>query len=343
MGVVACPGCGLPRNESELATKPCPICETHSGAPTQNRAEEVGAPEPVAPIDLAPVPPSAPLPLRPPESLPRPKRFLPGAALFCSGALLGAGALLALQALAGPKAEPSRTEPEVTTRTEERPAPAPAPPVAPAPREPPPKMANPEPKSGSVVAQTGRVFTIDLGPNPSDTFAVPFAMKSGDHIVVRGKVKTFRAPALNGGIVLDASGLEATGITIAGKIEGGATLKLSAPNGTVQVTGRIESGAVVDIRAPGGEVNFTFVSGGAKEGAKIDSGAMVTVAARLVDFKSEITGEGTKVSVALSRNGWLKVATISGAAAVEYTTPPGSRPDIVVGAVAPTATFRKIE
>ena len=147
------------------------------------------------------------------------------------------------------------------------------------------------------------------------------------------------------GYGLGASGLEAETINVGGKIDGHSVLKLNAPNGTVHFSGKIVGGAVVAVNAPGGEVKFVYATAGAKEGTKIDGGSKVSITGRFVEFKGDITGDGTEVSVTLTRSAWLKIAAVNGSATVEYRSQAGgwSTPDMTVGPVAPTATFRKRE
>ncbi|MBY0459529.1 MAG: hypothetical protein K2V38_19590, partial [Gemmataceae bacterium] len=151
-----------------------------------------------------------------------------------------------------------------------------------------------------------------------------------------------RVPGLDGGATLDASGLEATQVNVGAKIDGQSTLKVNAPNGVVHFAAKVDGKSVVEVNAPGGEVKFVQPTTATKDGSKIDGGSTVAVTGRTLDFKGDITGEGTKVNITLTRNAWLKVASVSGKAVVEYKPQQAgwSPPDVNVGAVAQTATFR---
>lgn len=339
MATVACPGCGLPRVASELGAKPCPVCEA---APS------------LAPAPKPPAPPAEPDPTRglpadasqldalPPSGG---SRWPLVGAVFVAGALAGVGGVLGIQALTR---EPP--QPETGARTVYEPirpevVSAPRPELAPMPRE---------ARTASVVSETapmprlvkppvphGRVTIVELN-EPDATYVVPTTVKKGEHVVLRGKVKTLRVTGLDLGAVLDATALEAETINVGARIDGHSTLKLNAPNGIVHFGGRVGGGSVVEVNAPGGEVKFMYPTTGAKDGSKIDGGARVSITGRFVEFKGDITGDGTKVLVTLTRNAWLKVASVSGTAAVEYRSQAGgwATPDVTVGAVAPTATFR---
>jgi hypothetical protein len=167
-------------------------------------------------------------------------------------------------------------------------------------------------------------------------------MKRGERIVLKGKVKTLRVHGLDAGSVLDASGLEAAVVTVTGKIDNGSTLKLHAPRGVVHLTAKVDNFSSLDVRAPEGEVRFMLPTTDRREGSKIDNGSKVAITARAVEFRGDIAGNNTRVAVTLTRSGFLKVASVGGKAAVEYRALPGPLPDVVVGDVARTATFRRL-
>ena len=215
--------------------------------------------------------------------------------------------------------------------------------IKPKPPEPVPPV--PEPKLPPPPPRPGHITTFDLGQQPELEFAVPFSMKKGEHVILKGKVKKLRVSGLDAGAILDASGLDVSVVTVTGKIDNHSTLKLSAPNGTVQIAGKIDNRSIVEINAPGGEVRFILTTNADRDGSKIDNGSSVTLTARTVEFKGDISGADTKVAVTLTRNAWLKVASVSGKAAVEYKSQMAgwSPPDVFVGPVAATAVFRKVE
>lgn len=324
MATVACPGCGLPRAESALAT-PCPVCAAAPIAAPPRRARPP-APDPTdgLPADASEL--DRTRPDAPRKSTPR--ALVIGAAVFVAGALAGVGGVLGWQEL--DRAKPAETEvaaappaaPAAPTVPRETVGPA----VAPMPHEPRAEPADPEPEPEPDLKPLpppplGRVTTIELN-QPDKIYALPYSMKKGAHIVLKGKVKALKVPGLEAGAVLDASALEVATVTVSGKISGGSILKVSAP---------------------GGEVNFTYHPNARKDGAGIGGGATVEVTARVVEFKGDIGGAGTTVSVVLTRNAWLKVASVSDTAAVEYRSQAAgwAAPEVTVGPVAPTATFRE--
>lgn len=340
MATVACPGCGLPRVASELGAKPCPVCEA---APS------------LAPAPKPPAPPAEPDPTRglpadasqldalPPSGGSR--WPLVGAA-FVAGALAGVGGVLGIQALTR---EPPQPETGARTVYEPiRPEVVPVEPrseLAPMPRAartaPTAVETAPVPRLVKQQFPHGRVTIVELN-EPDATYVVPTTVKKGEHVVLKGKVKTLRVTGLDLGAVLDATALEAETINVGARIDGHSTLKLNAPNGVVHFGGWVGGGSIVEVNAPGGEVKFMYATAGAKPGSKIDGGAKVSITGRFVEFKGDIAGADTKVLVTLTRNAWLKVASVSGAAAFEYRSQAGgwATPDVTVGSVAPTATFR---
>ncbi len=349
MATVACPGCGLPRAEGAVGVIPCPVCDVtpDTGGLHPPLAKKKHDSDPTAgmPADASE--------LNAPGGGSRESgswRLVYGGAAFLLGAAVGVCGLLALQAINRPQLKSD--ESDVVTKGIDAPPPAPLrPAVAPMPHAPhvPPTVAEPDPDPDFKPVQPppppGRVTVVELN-EPDAIYAVPFPMKKGEHVVLKGKVKTLRVPGLDAGAVLDASGLEASVITVTGKIDNRSTLKLFAPNGTVHVTGKIDGKSVVEVNAPDGEVKFMLATTPTREGSKIDGGSAVAVTARAVEFKGDITGLGTKVTVILTRNALLKVAVVSGSALVEYKSQAAgwSPPDVIVGTVVGrTATVRKVE
>lgn len=345
MATVACPGCGLPRVESELNVMPCPVCESAS-------APEV-VPPPRVRVLVEPdrVTARSSDDNRPTTSLPAARSHTPRlilvSAAFVLGTAVGVGGVLGLQSLTHKPPE----QPEPVERTVYEPIRPPAAleplhtPVAPMPRERTPIHAvetAPPPRVARQSLPPGRITTVELN-EPDATYVVPIPLKKGEHVVLRGKVKALRVTGLDLGAVLDATGLEAETINIGARIDGRSTLKLNAPNGVVHFGGWVGGGSVVEVNAPGGEVKFVYPTTDAKPGSKIDGGAAVSITSRFVEFKGDITGTDTFVSVTLTRNAWLKLASVRDHATVEYRSQPGvrSEPDVTVGTVAPTAKLRK--
>lgn len=352
MATVACPGCGLPRAEAEVGATPCPVCAATPKpvAETPTPRKKYADPTAGLPADASEL--NAPVPRAPGGS-----RVLVGAATFLLGTLCGVGGLLGFQAIDWAKF--NKGEPEVAAKPEEPTPtgnshpPLAGPAIAPMPHEPaakPEPLAfgpgpdEPEPEAKQVqVPMPGHVETHDFN-EPKDTRSVP-ALRKGEHVVLRGRVKTLRLRGLDSGATLDASKLEAAVIIVSGKIDGRSTLKLNAPGGVVQISAKVDGRSVVEIAAPGGEVKFMLATTPTREGSKIDNGSAVAITARVVEFKGDVTGIDTKVSVVLSRSAVLKIAAISGKATVEYKSQAAgwAPPEVTVGFLSPTATFRKID
>lgn len=201
-----------------------------------------------------------------------------------------------------------------------------------------PKAPAPPPEKPSLPPL--KAIVIDLH-QPDATYVVPFTMLKGEYVIIRGKVKTLRAGGLSGGAVLDASGLEAGSIFIGGTVDGRSSLHLNAPVGAVTIAARISGQSHLEIRA--GNIRFSSPTIVEQPGSLIDDGSTVSLAARSIDIRGDITGAGTRVNATLPPGGSLRVAAIRGTAIVEYAVEPasGTMPEISAGFVAPTATLRK--
>ncbi len=355
MATVACPGCGLPRSEAEVGTTPCPVCDAPlTGNSRPPLAKKKTNPDPTAGMAAdaselhAPSTPRPPAPNRPPRSGSRAPLV---AVAFILGTLCGVGGVLGFQAINWSNLK--RGEPEVAAKPEEPPVPPQRPAVAPMPHEARVRPlifepeADPDAEAGVKplpLPAPGVTATHDIH-EPDVAFSVP-ALRNGERLILTGEVKALRVHGLDAGATLDASGLQAGVITVTGKIDNRSTLKLFAPSGTVHVTGKIDGSSLVEVSASGGEVKFMLPTTPQREGSKIDGGSRVTVTARMVEFKGDITGADTKVAIILTRTASLRVATVSGKATVEYKSQASGwsqPPDVVVGTVAGTATVRKIE
>lgn len=355
MSMIPCPGCGLPRVEEQVATVPCPVCAT-AGAdagPARAGAKKPAGPDPTAglPTDVG--------------ELGRfaghtgggfPGWFV-GATLFACGIAAGVAGVLGWQTAFPP--EPPRDSPaEVAWVNPSPPTPPRRVAVAPMPHEyvPPPPIPGltpgpgpgpesppPDPKSVVEPPPPGRVVTVELN-QPDATYTVPFPMKKGERVVLKGKVNTLKVSGLDGGAVLDASGLEASNVHVSGKIDNRSELKVNAPSGTVTVSGSVGGNSFVVISAPGGDVKFSNATKDETHpGSRIDGGSRVVVTARAVELKGDVNGIETRVTVNLPRSGWLRVAAVRGIATVEYSVADGKgTPDVSVGHVSPTANFKRI-
>ena len=180
MATVACPGCGLPRTESEVGATPCPLCAaTSAGGSTPPRARKKAAADPTdgLPADASEL--NAPG-ARFPASAESGSRAPLVIGVFLLGALCGIGGVLVVQFLDRPKT----VEPEVAAKPEIAPGgglAAPGIAVAPMPHEPvarpivlepdPVPEPNPDFKLVQPPPPPGRVTTFDLGQQPELLFA----------------------------------------------------------------------------------------------------------------------------------------------------------------------------
>jgi hypothetical protein len=329
------------------------VCDAAPVALNAPRVKPVAEPDPTEglPADASELnSPAARAAGRPPEG--RPRAWVVAAVTFALGLFCGVGGVLGVQAIDW--SSPATPEnPEVAAKPEDDSASGTG-------NAPPPARVAvaPMPHEGGVTPiafvepDTDFELPVRLPPPGviethqvnKEMHYIP-TMKKGEHVILKGKVNTLRIHGMDAGAVLDASGLEAAVIIVSGTISNRSTLKLYAPKGSVQISHKITGKSRVEINAPEGDVRFmvTTVDGG-RDGAKIDDGATVAITARAVEFKGDIAGTDTKVSVTLSPKAWMRFTSISGSATVEYKSqiamPP---PDITVGTVARTATFRKVE
>lgn len=345
MSMIPCPGCGLPRAQDQ-ASQPCPVCAagpatTLAPAPV---AKKPSGPDPTAglPTDVASM-----------NSVGATGGGFPAwfgwVAVFLFGIATGAGGILGWQA----SRKPTPTDDTASApRNEPRPLPPIPTPVkkteiAPLPHEPKP-IPDPEPEPPppdpkNIQPPPDRQVIVELN-QPNGTYTIPFSMKKGERIVVKGKIGSLRAHALDSGAVLDASGLEAGQIYIGGKIDNGSTVKLNSPNGKVTIAASVVGKSNLEINAPGGDVLFSAATTPNRPGSAIDGGSIVAITARTADLKGDINGSTTKVTVNLHRAGTLKIVAIRGTATVEYRVGEGKgMPDVSAAFVSPAASFKKID
>ena len=84
---------------------------------------------------------------------------------------------------------------------------------------------------------------------------------------------------VDGGSVLDASGLDAHDIVVAGRIDGGSTVKLNAPRGSVEFAAQVDGRSRLEVNAPDGTVTFSRPPARGTVGSKIDGESQVTITA----------------------------------------------------------------
>jgi len=350
MSMIACPGCGLPRADDQLGTVPCPVCAATPTptATTEPVAKKAAGHDPTAglPADVREMQRAAQR-----EGFPTWFKF---AAVFLFGIASGVGGLLGWQAANAPTTtETARAEP-INTRLLPPLPPKPKPPgkpveVAPMPHAPSPlpepksEPEPPKPEAKAVPVVPERAVVIELNM-PDGAYNLPFAMKKGERIILKGKVGTLRTHGLDAGSVLDASGLEAAQVHIGGKIDNGSTMKINAPKGTVTVAAAVLGKSTLEIVAPGGDVLFSLPTTPNRPGSAIDSGSTVSITAQSTHLKGDINGSSTKVLVNLPAVGSLKVVAIRGTASVEYRVADSKgTPEVTATFVSPVASFKKVE
>ncbi|MBA4189300.1 MAG: hypothetical protein C0467_14990 [Planctomycetaceae bacterium] len=348
MSMIACPGCGLPRAADQLGTVPCPVC---AATPTPKAAAEPIAKKSPGHDPTAGLPADVREMHRAAQREGFPSWFNL-VAVFLFGIASGVGGLLSWQAANAPTTtETARAEPINTRllpplppkppgkRVEVAPMPhTPSPPPEPKPEPEPPK---PEPQATPLAPERAIVIELNLA---GGVYNLPFAMKKGERIILKGKVGTLRTHGLDAGSVLDASGLEAAQVHIGGKIDNGSTMKINAPKGTVTVAAAVLGKSTLEIVAPGGDVLFSLPTTANRPGSAIDSGSTVSITAQSTHLKGDINGSSTKVTVNLPAIGSLKVAAIRGTANVEYHVADGKgTPEVTAAFVSPVASFKKVE
>jgi hypothetical protein len=358
MATVACPGCGLPREEAHIGVRPCPVCADELKAPVEQRdIRKPLAKDPTAglPSDVSELnryaAPRSPLftPLR-----------LGFSAAFLLGIAAGVGGVLAWQTLFPPDGPPHDSGSQFALSREPSssvlPTARPAVDLAPMPHEPLPmptkEKLQPGPGSEPAVPPVpprpappalppANAIVIDVN-QPDAAYVLPFAMRKGEHVIIRGKVKIFRVMAVDAGSILDASGLEASSIYVGGRIDGRSQVKLHAPGGTVVIASSVNGHSRLEIDATGGDIRFPAPTTPERPGCLIDGGAQLTLAARRIDLQGDINGVETKVTATLAAGGAFKLAAIKGTATVEYKVARnGPAPEVHAGMVAPSARLAK--
>ena len=325
MSTVACAGCGMPRAAELVGSTGCPVCgHVVSPEPSFEPPREWASPKVEPPA--APVPEPARVSAPPPAS--GWGRIPAMVAAFAAGAAVGVAGLLAWQGRPVETAAADTPKPAGVT-----PAPPTAAEVAPVPREVSPRLPEPvaptAPETPApaaavpavvpaavpvVVKAAGKAVHIDVN-EPDGTYTLTVPMTRGEHVVLKGKVGTLKLSTVQAGSTLDASQLDAGTITVSGKIDGGAVVKLNAPMGTVNVMGAV------------------------------DGGSKLSVSGRVIYLNGGVGGNKTLVRATIGRSGSLRSAGVQGTAVVEYLPASSgwSEPDVVLGDVGSGATVRRAE
>lgn len=341
MPMIACPECGLPREDDQVGVAPCPICAL-APAVRGSRPSLDQAIDPTAglPADVSELENRGAV-LR--QSSTSSVRF-GWAVAFLLGIATGVGAVFAWQA-AVRKPETTEVAQVVRLRAVLQP-PLAGIAVAPMPHEPRPPESIPEPKPepkpvAKAEPKVAAPARVDVLNQPDSDYTLP-RLKNGEHLILLGQVRQFRVTGLDGGAILDATGLEAGSVVISGTIAGGSVLKVRAPESVVMVMAAVRGKSRVEINAPGGDVRFLSPSSPDQPWSSITSGSTVAILARAVDLRGDVDGADTKVTVTLTGNGSLKVAAVRDTAAVEYKTE-DDKARATAEVVAPTATFKKTD
>ncbi len=350
MATVDCPGCGLPRPMGQ-EDQPCPVCEAGvHDLPAAPRADDAPLPFAHLPADNAQLHHTAG------EA---PPGHRPGVIAAVFGFAAGAVAVLAVQGLLPSNASPPAAVPGPPPTSPVAVVAAvqvePIPPADTDANGAEPVAATPGPTavvagSGLEVAPPPRVprpptLVIEVD-QPEETVNFPSSLlKPGQTAVVRGRAKIFSVSGLENGRTLDASGLVAEKVTVTGLIDGGSVLTVYAPKGVVSIGGPVTGGASVTALVPGGEFLFSRPHYGDRTVPSLKGDARVTVTAKLVDFRGEVEGKGTRVLATLADGGTLKLYGVRDTAVVEYrkSKPGDGAPNIDVRQRDPGATVRRAE
>lgn len=158
--------------------------------------------------------------------------------------------------------------------------------------------------------------------SPDDTATLP-DLNRGDRVTLTGRLRVLRVGSVNGNSVLDASGLTAEEIEIAGDLNGDALVTLNAPGGRVTIRGYVVGSTKLTILAPAGEVVVVANSG-------LFAGNSTT---RLTAKRLEVAGKfggNAKVFATLTVGGSLKLTTAEEGAQLTYKKAAASDPPLTV-------------
>lgn len=169
---------------------------------------------------------------------------------------------------------------------------------------------------------------------PDGEFTVP-PLGRGQRLKLIGKVKTLKVNLVEGRAILDASHLEASEIIVQRGVNDESSLRLNAPAGTVVFEGQVNSASQVTVNAPKGKVLFTDA---------VNDNSRLDITASDVEFRGQLSGAATHITITLTDNGVLKIGEITGQTAVHYRNAAPGLPDprVIVGAVHPQAVLKKV-
>jgi hypothetical protein len=357
MALIPCPECGLPRAAEDVEASACPVCGHRPPEP-----ELLTAAEPVEQAPTPPVEPPTPPPARTRSGL------LPGVAFVAGLGVVAAGALWfansnrpadappppAPEVAAGPAqpppleilATPPRVVPVVAPPKAKPPAPAvaavpPSPPrseLAPAPRTAPPPVAIAPPPRLAPAPADGEVIRVD---QPNGDYKLD-RLADGKKVRLVGQAKRLVVAGLDGGAVLDATGLIVQDVHFTGPVAGGSTARVRADGaGGVFFAAAVTGRSRVAVQA--GFVGFVDVARG--RGSEVAGGSRVEVTARGVYLGGPVTGPDTRADVTLTHGGVLWFEELDAGATLRYRAAAGAGPPEVLhrGAVRGGAVVERVQ
>jgi hypothetical protein len=290
----------LPRTAADAGAAPCPACGWRVGD-----ALPAAQPDPAPPPEPVPPPPE-------PDADPHTRRnlWLVGGAVGVAAAVLLAMLLSPGDAPPAPPADPPPLERIAAV-------PAPAPPAPEAEEIPPPREVPPDPIVIPLPIPVPSEVAVIRVDSPDGDYQFP-RLTAGNHVKLVGRARRLLIDGLDGGATLDATGLDTKAVSVAGKVDGGSTLLVKCPDGSVYFKGKVDGGSRVVVDAPGATVSFMLPTADGKDGSKIGGGSRVTITARSVGLAGTVTGAGTVLDLTLTPTGRLEFVRLDDRARVRY-------------------------
>ena len=129
---------------------------------------------------------------------------------------------------------------------------------------------------------------------------------------------------MNSKSTLDASQLEAKEIVVVQGIFNDSTVKLNAPNGSVEFRGPLNGRVKVFITAPKGTVTFKA------NAAQITNEAKVTVTAGSIACNDLIHGSNTQLTATLTSGGYLYLKEVANGSKVQVKKANPNDPELKI-------------
>lgn len=172
----------------------------------------------------------------------------------------------------------------------------------------PPKPDAPRPV-GVQIKVDPKIAPIRHFDNPDDTISVP-DLRTGDRVVLTGKVRVLQLGQVRDKGALDASGLIAEEVILGGDLTHEAQVQVNAPHGKVSVRGYVSGSTKFFATAPGGVVVVD-------SSGRISGSANLVVTAKRLDVICPLSG-GAKVNATLTTGGSLKWKIAEEGATITY-------------------------